>query len=405
MSSSILSDTGSTRPAPHHDERVPRRRVGYVCDELFWWHDPGAPFSGITNFFPPLTVQPGVGHWEDVDTKRRMHSLLHVSGIADHLTRIAPRRATHEEVAAVHDPAYMDTVRRLSEDKGGELGDVATMGPGGLRIVETSAGGVIEACTAVWDGKVDCAYALVRPPGHHAERDRGMGFCIYNNVAIAVRALQQRGAARVAVVDYDVHHGNGTEQAFWSDPSVLFMSLHQDNNYPPDSGGMDQTGDPDKAPGANINVPLPPGSGTGAYEYSMTRIVRPALRRFKPDFIVVSSGFDASYVDPLSAMMLSSEDFRFMATMLLDLAAELCHGRVVFAHEGGYSKEYVPFCGLAVVEALVGIRTETADPFLPEVQGWGYRSLQPHQKSLIDDVAALHKLHTHDNEDSIKQCD
>jgi acetoin utilization deacetylase AcuC-like enzyme len=190
----------------------------------------------------------------------------------------------------------------------------------------------------------------------------------------------------------DVHHGNGTQEAFWSDPDCLFVSIHQDNNYPRDSGAIDEIGASGPAAGATINIPLPPGSGTGCYAYAFKRVIIPALERFKPDMIFVSSGFDASYADPLASMMLSSEAYRHIAADLLGAADRLCGGRIVFAHEGGYSKDYVPFCAVAVIETLCGVRSGVEDPDLDEVRRWGYQACQPHQAALVNTVASLHSL-------------
>jgi len=214
-----------------------------------------------------------------------------------------------------------------------------------------------------------------------------MGFCIFNNIAIAALHARTIGndIKRVAIVDYDVHHGNGTQQALWNDPDALVISIHQDNNYPPNSGSIEENG----AHGNVINVPLPPGSGSGAYLYAFEQVVVPALNQFNPDLILVSSGFDASYYDPLGSMMLSSETFRSMSSMLVNAADRLCNGRIVFAHEGGYSESYVPYCGLAVVETLLGVRTSVVDPYLTEIHGAGYQQLQPHQKAVVDAAAAL----------------
>ncbi|KAJ8540751.1 hypothetical protein ON010_g12476 [Phytophthora cinnamomi] len=198
----------------------------------------------------------------------------------------------------------------------------------------------------------------------------------------------RRDGRRIAIVDYDVHHGNGTQEAFYEDDKVLFVSLHQDNNYPADSGAVSERGE-GKGEGFSINVPLPPGSGSGAYEYAFKSVVVPTLERFKPDFILVSSGFDASYADPLAAMILSSSVFRFMAHELVEAAERLCGGRIVFAHEGGYSETYVPFCGAAVIEEMLGVREvekQIKDPFLSEVKRWSYQELQEHQKKVVDSV-------------------
>ncbi len=219
------------------------------------------------------------------------------------------------------------------------------------------------------DGTVDNVYALTRPPGHHAEPDLGRGFCIFANAAIgAEHAREARGLDRVAVVDWDVHHGNGTQKIFWEDPSVLTISSHQDNNYPPDSGHVHEVG-AGAGEGYNLNIPLPPGSGVGAYVAAYERVVAPALRAFKPELIIVASGLDASAMDPLARMMMHSDGYRQLTRLLMDVAEDVCDGRLVVEHEGGYSSAYVPFCGLAVVEELAGVRSAIDDPFLADLPG------------------------------------
>lgn len=184
------------------------------------------------------------------------------------------------------------------------------------------------------------------------------------------------------------------------------ISLHQDSNYPVNSGGMEEIGGPD-AQFSNINIPLHPGSGNGAYNYAFDTVVIPALERFKPQFIFVSSGFDASFLDPLGAMMLTSSAYRDITASLVSIAEKYSDGRIIFSHEGGYSKDYVPYCGLAVIEELSGERTDVIDPNLEEAHQWGYQYLLPHQAAVIDAVASLHglllrkrKQSCEDNEDS-----
>jgi len=337
--------------------------------------------------------------WENSHTKRRMHNLLCASGYLDHLEVIKARKATKAEILRFHTERYHDQIELESSGHGGEAGEVAPFSGGAYDIACLSAGGVISATEAVLAGRVRNAYCLVRPPGHHAEADRGRGFCLFNNVVLAalhartVDCGSQQYCRRIAIVDYDVHHGNGTQDAFWNDPDCLFISIHQDSNYPNDTGSYKDIGG-ENAKGSTINVPLPPGSGTGAYAYTFRRIVIPALERFKPDMIFVSSGFDAAYVDPLARMMLSSSAFKDMAASLVQAADSLCSGRIVFAHEGGYSKDYVPFCGLAVLEALAGIPSAVIDHNLPEVNRWGYQDCQPHQAFLINTIADLHDINS-----------
>ena len=232
----------------------------------------------------------------------------------------------------------------------------------------------------------------MRPPGHHAEADRGRGYCVFGNAVLAVRHAQRvHGLSRIAVVDWDVHHGNGTESAFIADPSVLTISVHQDRCYPVDSGGLETTG-AGRAANTNLNIPLPPGSGHGAYLAAFERAVIPALLRFRPELILVASGLDANAMDPIGRMMATSDTYRQLARMVLAAAADSAGGRLVATHEGGYSNAYVPFCGLAVIEEFAGLRTPAVDPYLEEFMSMAGHELLAHQELVIDAAAALAKL-------------
>jgi acetoin utilization deacetylase AcuC-like enzyme len=359
--------------------------TGFVCHELYMWHNTG-------NFAGPVPygngVQPGE-HSENPETKRRFRNLLEVSGLNKQLVDIEPREATDEEILRFHTREHLEKIRSQNDLLASDAGPFTPMGRGSFEIAKLAAGGVIEAFDAVLDGKVRNAYALVRPPGHHALADLAMGFCIFGNAAIAAHhGLAVRKLNRIATVDWDVHHGNGTQAAFWDDPRVLTISVHQELCFPPDSGYLTDIGE-GKGEGYNINIPLPPGSGNGAYEATYDRVIIPALRAFKPDIIVVPSGFDAGAHDPLGRQMISSTGYRSLTKKLMAVADEICDGRLVMCHEGGYSASTVPFFGLAVMEELSGISTGVEDPFAPMLDGLGGQALQPHQDAVIKQAEAL----------------
>ncbi len=361
------------------------KQTGLVFHELYLWHNTGN-YAGVMPFGNP--VQPGT-HFEEPETKRRIKNLLDVSGILPLLHTITPREATREELLRVHTRAHVEKIQTASEHMAIDGGLSAPMGTGSYDIALLSAGGVIEAVDAVLDGKVRNAYALVRPPGHHAMPDTAMGFCLFCNAAIAGRhALAVRGLKRIAYVDWDVHHGNGTEAAFYDDPRALTISIHQDRNFPPWSGAITDRGEGEGL-GYNINIPLPPGSGVGAYEAVFDRVVIPALHAFKPELIMVPCGFDGGAYDPLGRMMLTSEAYRGMTKKVVNAAELLCDGRVVMTHEGGYSAPTAPFFGLAVIEQLSGHNTGVIDPFQEILASLGQQELQPHQDLLICEAEKL----------------
>ena len=352
---------------------------GFVWHEQYMWHDTG----NAAGVFPPGgPIQP-YEHAENPETKRRFRNLLEVSGLMDKLTPIRPRPATDEELRRVHTADYLAKLAEMSADSGGDAGMLTPFGRDGFEIARLSAGGVIAAVDAVLSGEVANVYALVRPPGHHALADFGMGFCLLCNGAIAGRhALDVRGLKKIAYVDWDVHHGNGTQAAFWEDPSALTISIHQDRCFPPDSGYLTDIGE-GEGQGFNINIPLPPGSGAGAYDATFDRVVVPALEAYEPELIIVPSGFDAGGWDPLGRMMMHSDGYRSITRKLMAAADKLCGGRLVLCHEGGYNGSTVPFFGLAVMETLSGEQSGVEDPFMPLLGGLGQQELQPHQNEAI----------------------
>jgi len=289
-------------------------KTGYVWHERYTWHDTGT-FAGLVP--PSSTVQP-FQNFESPESKARFHSLVEVSGLLSTLHRIEPRVASDEDILRVHTEGHLNYLKEQSELRAGDAGDGwSPFGHKGLEIARLAAGGTIAATEAVLRGDVRNAYALVRPPGHHAVRERGMGYCLLSNISIAIEwARATMGIGRVAVVDFDVHHGNGTQDVFYSDPDVLTISIHQDRLFPKDSGLSDETG---AGPGAGsaLNLPLPSGSGNGAYQSAFEELVLPALRTFHPELILVASGFDAAGLDPLGRMNVTAAGFRAMAAQLV----------------------------------------------------------------------------------------
>jgi acetoin utilization deacetylase AcuC-like enzyme len=324
-----------------------------------------------------------------------MRNLVERSGLLARLTPVAPRPATRDEVLRVHTAQYLDSLIARSAAGGGDAGDGETpFGSDSAEIAMLAAGGTIAAVEAVHAGTVANAYALVRPPGHHSGPDYGMGFCLINNVAIAARHAQDAlGARRVAIVDWDVHHGNGTQAIFWEDPDVLFISLHQDNCFPADSGTVAQRGS-GAGLGMTINVPLPGASGAGAYMAAIERVVVPALARHRPELILASNGLDAGGMDPLARQSVTSDTYRDMAAAMRTAAEDLCGGRLVIVHEGGYDPASSPFCGLAVVEGLAGVRTEVSDPYLPGLARLPEQDLLAHHAAAVDAAVAAAELAT-----------
>jgi len=331
-------------------------KTGFFVDEKCFWHSGGnyaltAPVGGLVQ---PLAAG---GLPENPETKRRLYNLMKVTGLADELAVQTAAPATRAQLLKVHPAHYLDAFKAKSDAGGGELGLRTPFGPGGYEIATLSTGLVIGAMQAVASGTLKNAYALSRPPGHHCLPEWSNGFCLLANIAIAIEAVQP---LRVAVVDWDVHHGNGTEAIFYDRDDVLTISLHQEKNYPLNTGGTEAMGE-GAGLGFNMNIPLPPGAGHESYLHAFTRLVLPRLHAFKPDLIVVACGFDASGVDPLSRMLCSAETFRLMTCELMQAADTLCGGKLVMAHEGGYSEVHVPFCGHAVLQEMSGSKMDAGD--------------------------------------------
>lgn len=335
--------------------------TAFYHDERCLWHTTGEhaliiPVGGYVQ--PPA----GAGHAESPETKRRFKNLLEVSGLWKKLAvRDAPS-VSMQDMLRAHTPEYLKKFKEVSDAGGGNAGHYSPFGRGSYEIAMVSAGLVKQGVQDVLTGQAANGYVLSRPPGHHCLPDASMGFCLLANIPIALEAARAtHGPLRVAVVDWDVHHGNGTEAVFYDRDDTLTISLHQESCFPLDKGSATDRGT-GKGAGYNLNIPLLPGGGHQAYLDAFDLLVAPALRAYKPDLIVVASGLDANGVDPLARMLAHAETFRAMATRIKALATELCGGKLLCVHEGGYSELMVPFCGLAIVEVLSGQKTDVIDP-------------------------------------------
>jgi len=280
------------------------------------------------------------------ENARRLEAIVeHLKkvGLWEQMQLIPPRQVTQDQIESVHSWPYLQKVKKLCRSGGGFLDPDTYVTPVSYEVACYAAGGVLAACDAVVTGKVSNALALVRPPGHHATSEEGMGFCIFNNVAIAARYLQ--GAYRIwkiAIIDWDVHHGNGTQSIFYSDPSVFYVSLHRFPFFP-GTGSAREVGE-GAGRGFTKNVPISPGMTAKDYIGRFQNTLKQYLFPFKPEMILISSGFDAFASDPIGGLNLWPEDFAKLTEIVLELAEKSTGGRVVSALEGGYSIEALPAC-------------------------------------------------------------
>ncbi len=293
--------------------------TGYVYEEIFTKHD-----------FP--------GHPENAYRLVRVMDYLDKKGILAQLTQVPSRPARREELIRCHHPQHIELVKSVCQNGGGMLDPDTYTNEFSYEAALHAAGGLIDLTFGVIDGTLNNGFALVRPPGHHATPDRAMGFCLFGNVAIAARAaIAEKGLERVAIIDFDVHHGNGTQAILDDDPAVMFVSSHQYPFYP-GSGSINDIGTGGAA-GTKLNLPLMAKTDDEGFQRLYSEVVFPVLRRFQPELILVSVGFDAHWKDPLANIDLSLTGYCWLVEHLIALANEMCQGRIVFTLEGGYDVE------------------------------------------------------------------
>lgn len=311
--------------------------TGFVADSRVKEHDGGA------------------GHLEQPARFDAIVQRLESTAILSHTVPVAARSAGDDDLALVHTREYIQLVQREVAENQRQLSTGDTdIGHYSLEAARVAAGSALAAVDAVFSGSARNVFCVVRPPGHHASAARGMGFCLVNNVAVAARYAQRRyGAERVAIVDWDVHHGNGTQDIFYSDGSVLFFSTHQSPWYP-GTGGADECGE-GAGHGATINCPLPAGAGRREIFHAFENLLLPRAREFAPDLIVLSAGFDSRAGDPLGQFLLTDLDFADLTRHMTELADECCDGRLISVLEGGYSLAGLANAAEAHMRALIGV--------------------------------------------------
>jgi acetoin utilization deacetylase AcuC-like enzyme len=315
------------------------RRTAYVYDERYLLHDPGS------------------WHPERPDRLKAIQTSLKESGVLELLIQLKPYPAPLVWVERLHDPDYIRRFREACQ-RGEQIFDVQDCGINreSYEIALLAAGGVLAAADAIMGDQADNAFCAVRPPGHHAERDRAMGFCFFNNVALgALYLLENFGLERVAIVDWDVHHGNGTQHLFEADPRVFYLSLHEDPQYCYPGTGYRREEGRGPGQGFTLNLPFPPRSGDEEYLEALQNEGLPRVRQFAPQFVMISAGFDAHSKDPLAHMHLTRSGYREMGRLVLDLAQESAGGRVITVLEGGYNLEVLEECVEDHLRILLGI--------------------------------------------------
>jgi acetoin utilization deacetylase AcuC-like enzyme len=313
---------------------APPTTTAILADPVYKQHDPGA------------------GHPERPERYDAVTQALSAAGLMNPAARIRPRFATEDEIALCHSHSYIQKVKREIGAGARQLSTGDTdVGPRSFDVALEAAGGILNAVDAVIERKARNAFCVVRPPGHHARPEQGMGFCIFNNIAIAARYAQRKhGIGKVLIADWDVHHGNGTQDIFYTDGSVLFFSTHQSPWYP-FTGSATETGE-GKGRNCTINVPLPAGSGRSEIVGAFRQRLMPAADRFQPDLVLISAGFDSRIDDPLGRFRLSDDDFAELTAIMLEIAGQHAGSRLVSVLEGGYNLSGLASGATAHVKAL-----------------------------------------------------
>lgn len=341
--------------------------VGYISSELYQHHDTGS-------------------HVENKERLKAIDTILEKTKVKEQLLHISPRAASIDEIAAVHDREYIRSLKAEIDGGGGWLDPDTYASPGSWEAAIYAAGGVMTAVEQVMSGKADSVFAAVRPPGHHAVHSHQMGFCLFNNVAIAARfALSNYDIKRILIIDFDVHHGNGTQEAFYSESQVLYCSTHE---YPwyPFTGAAEDTGK-GAGEGYTVNIPLEAGLGDNEYLQVFNEVLVPVAGRFQPDLVLISAGYDAHWQDTISNMTLTTMGFARMTKIIKTISDQFCRSRLVFSLEGGYNHTALAYSVTATIELLMG-HAEVYDPLGPPPMSYSPRDFGDFVKSIRN----IHKI-------------
>ena len=339
-----------------------------------YWHDEALAHdtgSGMFDQPPTPLIEVPELHPENPERIRNIRSALHNGPIAPHLEWHDGRHATREELELIHPPSYIDSIEAVCASGPAILTQSTPVVPASWGAALGSAGTALAATEAVLAGECGQAYALVRPPGHHCQPAQADGYCLFSNAALCAELARRRGIERVAVVDWDVHHGNGTQECFWTRPDVVTISLHMGHGswgpHHPQTGAPDELGEGDGA-GRNVNVELPLGTGDEGYRRAWSRVVEPLLGTFDPGLLVIACGQDASQYDPNGRMSVTMDGFRDLGAAARRFADAHCDGRLVLVQEGGYGRTYSAFCMHATLEGALGTGRLLDDPlaYLPD---------------------------------------
>jgi acetoin utilization deacetylase AcuC-like enzyme len=342
------------------------RKTGIVKDERYLRHDAG------------------FGHPESPQRLGATYAMLEAPDMAGKFIEIEPRFATHEEIGMIHSPSYINLVASTAGQAFVALDPDTAATPESYDVAKLAVGGLFNAIDAVVSGEVENSFALVRPPGHHAGVSNAAGFCLFNNVAIgAMYALLKCKMERVLIVDWDLHHGNGTQAQFYEDPRVLYFSTHQYPYYP-GTGAIEEIGR-GKGLGYNINVPLRPGTDNAQFVKIFRKIIYPLSMKFKPDIVLISAGFDPYYKDPLGGMKVTPEGFAYLTRILMDVADHCCGGKLVLTLEGGY---HINGLAESIKSVLIEMqdRTHASDDVLARVEQDADSHINPVIKRVMDQV-------------------